>query len=77
MARTPVDEITTVVKDAAYVSVGLGVLAFQRMQVGRNELKKLLEGHTDEAKSLVDTVAARVGKRAKMFEERVGAPRDR
>jgi len=42
MARTPVDEIGNVVKDAAYVSVGLGILAFQRVQVHRQELKKRL-----------------------------------
>lgn len=45
MARTPVDEISNVVKDAAYVSVGLGILAFQRLQVRRQELKKRLEAH--------------------------------
>jgi len=43
MARTPVDELTDVVKDAAYVSVGLGILAFQRVQVRRNDLKKAVE----------------------------------
>ncbi|MFP5256737.1 MAG: hypothetical protein ACLGI8_12920 [Acidimicrobiia bacterium] len=43
MARTPVDDIANVVKDAAYVSVGLGILAFQRIQVRRNELKKAVD----------------------------------
>lgn len=43
MARTQVDEIANVVKDAAFVSVGLGILAFQRIQVRRNELKKALD----------------------------------
>src|SRR5690606_20687489 len=47
MARTPVDEITHVVKDAAYVSVGLGILAFQRIQVRRNELKKALDARVE------------------------------
>jgi hypothetical protein len=42
MARTPVDDITHAVKDAAFVSVGLGVLAFQRIQVRRQELRKEL-----------------------------------
>lgn len=40
MARIPVDEVAQVAKDAAYVSVGLGILAFQRIQVRRHELKK-------------------------------------
>ena len=47
MARTPVDEITEAVKDAAYVSVGLGILAFQRIQVRRNDLKKAVEARMD------------------------------
>jgi hypothetical protein len=47
MARTPVDEITHVVKDAAYVSVGLGILAFQRIQVRRNELKKAVDARVE------------------------------
>ncbi len=54
MARTPVDDITNVVKDAAYVSVGLGVLAFQRLQVRRQELHK-------EIASRAKVVEERVG----------------
>lgn len=42
MAGSPFDELTDTVKDAAYVSVGLSVLAFQRLQVRRNELTKAL-----------------------------------
>lgn len=43
MSSTSIDEISAVVKDAAYVSVGLGILAFQRIQVRRQELKKAVE----------------------------------
>ena len=50
MARLQIDEVADVVKDAVFVSVGLGVIAFQRMQVRRNELTKSLEGRTHEAK---------------------------
>lgn len=32
-----------VLQDALYVSVGLGVLAFQKAQVQRNELQKAVE----------------------------------
>lgn len=42
MAGSPIDELADTVKDAAYVSVGLGVIAFQRLQVRRNELTKAL-----------------------------------
>lgn len=66
MARLQLDDVTNAVKDAAYVSVGLGVIAFQRLQVRRNELNKLLGG-----------VGATVGDRVKVVEERVGAAFDR
>jgi ElaB/YqjD/DUF883 family membrane-anchored ribosome-binding protein len=36
-------DVTKTVKDAAYVTVGLGVLAFQKAQVGRRELTKQVE----------------------------------
>ena len=66
MARPQLDDVTNAVKDAAYVSVGLGVIAFQRLQVRRNELSKLLGG-----------VGATVGDRVKVVEERLGAAFDR
>jgi hypothetical protein len=34
------DRLATAARDAAYVSVGLGVIAFQRLQVRRHELSK-------------------------------------
>ena len=40
MADNPLDDLTSVVKDATYVTVGLGVIAFQRLQVRRKELEK-------------------------------------
>jgi hypothetical protein len=62
MPRLQLDDVTNAVKDAAYVSVGLGVIAFQRFQVRRNELNKLLGG-----------VGSTVGDRVKVVEERLGA----
>jgi hypothetical protein len=66
MARLQIDDVTNAVKDAAYVSVGLGVIAFQRLQVRRNELTKLVGG-----------VGELVGDRVKVVEERLGATFDR
>ena len=37
------EDATKVLKDALYVSVGLGVIAFQKAQVQRVELQKVLE----------------------------------
>ncbi len=72
MARSPIDDVANVVKDAAYVSVGLGVIAFQRLQVRRNELNKALGGQADEAKGALGLVATLVGERLKVVEERLG-----
>jgi len=36
-------DVTKTVKDAAYVTVGLGVLAFQKAQVARRDLTKQVE----------------------------------
>src|SRR3546814_15759033 len=68
--------VTAAVEDAAYVSVGLGVLAFQRLQVRRNELKKQLSRSTDEARGTLEVVGALVGDRVKLVEERVDAARE-
>ena len=73
MARTPVEDLANAVKDAAYVSVGLGVIAFQRMQVRRNELAKAISGPVDETKGTLEVLGALAGERLKLVEERVSA----
>jgi hypothetical protein len=73
MARTPVEDLANVVKDAAYVSVGLGLIAFQRLQVRRNELAKAMSGPTEEARGTLEVLGALVGERVKLVEERVSA----
>lgn len=66
----PLGEITRVLEDAAYVGVGLGVIAFQKAQVQRQELKKSLRGAVDDALGTVD-------ENLKHFEERLRAATDR
>lgn len=73
MAGSPLDEVAEAVKDAAYVSVGLGVIAFQRLQVRRTELNRTLADHRGEAQGALEVVGALVGERLKMVEERVSA----
>jgi hypothetical protein len=73
MARTPVEELTTAVRDAAYVSVGLGVIAFQRLQVRRNELTKAISGPAGEARGSLEMLGALVGERVKLVEERIAS----
>lgn len=76
MARSPLEEVADTVKDAAYVSVGLGVLAFQRLQVRRNELTRSLERRTQGARETVDVLGEALVDRMKVVEERVGAARE-
>lgn len=73
MARTQVDDLTHALQDALYVSVGLGVIAFQRLQVRRNELSKALSGQTGTAKGTLEALGAVVGEQVKLVEERLGA----
>ena len=77
MARSPIDGVADVVKDAAFVSVGLGVIAFQRLQVRRNELNKALSGQADDARGALEVVGSLVGERLKVVEERLGAALER
>ncbi len=53
MADDTVSDITKTVKDAAYVAVGFGVLAFQRAQVRRRELEQQLEVQLDQCWDLL------------------------
>lgn len=73
MARTPADDLANALKDAAYVSVGLTVLAFQRVQVRRNELTKAMSTPIEETKGTLELLGALVGERVKLVEERVSA----
>ena len=73
MARTPVDDLANAIKDATYVSVGLGVIAFQRLQVRRNELAKAISGPAEEARGTLEVLGAVVSERLKLVEERIGA----
>jgi hypothetical protein len=77
VAQSPIDDLTAAVKDAVFVSVGLGVIAFQRLAVRRNELSKAISAQAEEARGALDLVGAAVGERVKAVEERVGATFDR
>lgn len=76
MARSPLDELASTAKDVAYVSIGLGVIAFQRLQVRRNELGRSLNRQAGDARGALGVVESIVGDRVKLIEERVGAARE-
>jgi hypothetical protein len=50
------DEVGRRLRDAVYVGVGLGVLAFQKAQVRRRELSALLEQRVGESRTVVRSV---------------------
>jgi hypothetical protein len=77
MAQNPLDDLTSAAKDAVFVTVGLGVIAFQRIQVRRNELTKAINTQAEEARGALDVVSTLVGERLRSVEERVGATFDR
>ena len=54
-------DVTTTLKDAAYVTVGLGVLGFQKAQVRRIELMKQLEDQFNAAGGQVTGATKLVG----------------
>lgn len=73
MPRSPLDGAAHAVQDAAYVTVGLGILAYQRMQVRRRALETSLGEPGAVASGAVDLITAAVADRVKLLEERLGA----
>ena len=63
-------ELSQILRDAAYVGVGFGVLTFQRAQVRRQELKKQLESQLGDAKGGFSRLSETVEDRVKLLEER-------
>lgn len=72
MAGMPksLDEVAKVLQDAAYVSIGLTVIAFQKAQVQRNELNKSLQGTLDDVRATVEDNVKLVEERLRAIAER-------
>jgi ElaB/YqjD/DUF883 family membrane-anchored ribosome-binding protein len=66
MAPTSPQDLTKLAKDAVYVTVGLGVISFQKMQLQRRDLEERVRGQ-------VDGLSKRVEERVKTAEERFEA----
>jgi len=88
MPEITVDDLTKVVKDVLYITVGAGVIGFQKVQVGRRELTQALNGQLNEAKGrvsgsndLFEQARAQVEKlvedQVKVIEERLSTVEDR
>lgn len=57
MAEPNMSDVTSTLRDAAYVAVGFGVLAFQKAQVRRRELEKQFEGQSNQLREQLAGVA--------------------
>ena len=57
--------VTKTLKDAAYITVGLGVIGFQRAQVRRQELTKQLNEQVSQTRGQVEKVAKDIEGRLK------------
>jgi ElaB/YqjD/DUF883 family membrane-anchored ribosome-binding protein len=66
-------DVREIIRDAAYVSIGFGVLAVQKAQVQRQELQKRLETGLGEAKGGFEKLGEDVQDRLKVVEERLEA----
>ena len=53
MTEFSIDDISKTVKDSLYVTIGLGVIAFQKAQVQRQELQKQVESNLSATRSVV------------------------
>ncbi len=65
------EDLVGAARDAAYVAVGLGVLAVQRAQVRRNELMKALQGPRGGLEERLGDVRGEIGRRFKDIDGRV------
>jgi hypothetical protein len=71
------DNVRNALKDAFYVTVGLGVLTVQRAQVQRRELRKQLESQFGDARDQLQKAGKTVEDRVKVVEERLEKVEDR
>jgi hypothetical protein len=84
MPEITVDDITKVLKDVLYITVGAGVIGFQKVQVGRRELTEALNGQLNDAKDrvsgsndLFEQAKAQVEKLVEAAEDQVKVIEDR
>lgn len=81
----PATDVRKLVQDAAYVSVGVGVLAFQRAQVARREAQATLERQVKDTRDRLstgatearETVTTTAKEAQQRFESTVGDVRSR
>lgn len=76
MNELHLEDVQKAVRDTFYVSIGLGVIAFQKAQVQRQELRKSLETNVGEARTNVEDSLKTIDERLGAVEERIDAVLD-
>jgi hypothetical protein len=71
--KSPAEQVASAAKDAMYVTIGLGVLAVQELQVRRHEIAGWFAGKADQAKGSIDGLQGRIEDGVKTVEERLSA----
>lgn len=71
MTEFSIDDISKTVKDGLYVTIGLGVIAFQKAQVQRQELQKQVESNLSGTRALVGESLKTVQERLEAVESRI------
>ena len=72
----PADQFGEYAKTAFYVTVGLGVLTVQKIQVQRRQLTTWLSGQATEARTSLDDLQGKLDEGVKAAEERLTALED-
>lgn len=77
MPELKIDDLSKAIKDALYVGVGLGVIAFQKAQVQRVDLTKQVKGQVGSSDELLTEARRQVEKLTDRFEDRVQVVEER
>jgi hypothetical protein len=64
-------DVRKTLQDAAYITVGFGVLAFQKAQVNRREARARVEKNVERVKSQVEGLAGQVKSRVEPLTEQL------
>lgn len=75
-SQITLEDVQKTARDSFYVTVGLGVIAFQKAQVQRHELLKQLEGSVGGAQQGVAESVKTVEERLEAVEQRLDAVLD-
>ena len=74
--NTPAEQFGEYAKNAFYVTIGVGVLAVQQVQVQRRQFAEWLSGQQAEARTSLDDLQGRIEEGVKAAEERLSALED-